>query len=157
MNKIIFLDIDGCLNHYFWYISKKPIENLVSFDEDLDPACIERINKLCSETNAKVVISSDWRIDSYYKERLERAGLQNIIGHTPITVFNIFKGGKNCSRGEEIATWLSNHPEVTNYVIIDDRTDFLEEQIIHYVHINPHFGLTDEDIDNAKIILNNDT
>lgn len=154
--KAVFLDIDGCLNHILWYKSKKPIENSISFDEDLDPTCIERINNLCLETDSKVVISSDWRISSCYKERLERAGLKNIIGHTPITVFNIFKGGKSLCRGEEIKMWLSDHPEITNYVIIDDRTDFLKEQLDHFIQVDPYYGLTDKDIDKAKNILNND-
>lgn len=154
--KVVFLDIDGVLNYTLWYYSDGPVEDPTSMDEDLDPACIERINNLCSETDSKIVISSDWRIDKSYKWRLERAGLKNIIDHTPITVFNAFTGSKVLSRGEEIRMWLEEHPEVTNYVIIDDRTDFFENQQSHFVHINFYYGITDDDVSKAKQILNND-
>lgn len=49
--------------------------------------------------------------------------------------------------------WLEWHPEVTNYVILDDRTDFMEEQLLHFVHINSYRGLTEEDYQLALNIL----
>lgn len=60
------------------------------------------------------------------------------------------------SRGDEVKMWLNDHPEVTNYVIIDDRTDFLEEQLDHFVQVDPYYGLTDDNVNKAKNILNND-
>lgn len=58
------------------------------------------------------------------------------------------------SRGREIDMWLEAHPECTNYVIIDDRTDFTEEQQPHFVHVNPFCGITDDDADIAIMTLN---
>lgn len=58
------------------------------------------------------------------------------------------------SRGSEIDEWLQMHPEVTNYVIIDDRTDFTENQQPHFVHVDSYVGLTDEDVELAIGILN---
>ena len=60
------------------------------------------------------------------------------------------------SRGAEIDGWLKEHPEVINYVIIDDRTDFTNEQKEHFVHIDPMWGLTDEHVQLAINILNHE-
>ena len=57
------------------------------------------------------------------------------------------------SRGAEIDGWLKEHPEVTNYVIIDDRTDFTDKQKEHFVHVDSMWGLTNEHVNNAIKIL----
>lgn len=153
--KIIFLDIDGVLNHNNWYISEQYSKLQPNDELDIDPLCVERINKLCSETNSKIVISSDWRINYYYKDRLELAGLKNIIGHTPITSFETLGTTYHFSRGEEIQIYLEHHLNIDKYVILDDREDFTEEQKQFFIKINPNIGLIDEDCELAKNILNN--
>ena len=62
--------------------------------------------------------------------------------------------GFDKSRGSEIETWLDFHLDINNYVIIDDRTDFKPEQQKHFIHINPHCGITDEDMNKTINILN---
>ena len=151
--KVVFLDCDGVLNYDLWYYDDRNPGNLFGQEGDIDPYCIERVNRICYQCDADVVISSDWRIASGWKERLEKAGLQRIIDKTPITTFGSYGSTYHFSRGEEIQMWLEWHPEVTNYVILDDRTDFTEEQICHFVKINPYCGLTDEDIILAINIL----
>lgn len=58
------------------------------------------------------------------------------------------------SRGKEIDMWLEAHPECTNFVILDDRMDFTEDQQPHFIHVNPMIGLTDDDADIAIMTLN---
>jgi hypothetical protein len=55
-------------------------------------------------------------------------------------------------RWREIAAWLSWHPEVTGYVILDDIPDFgpLEE---HHVLTDDMFGITSEQVFEAIDIL----
>ena len=60
------------------------------------------------------------------------------------------------SRGAEIDGWLKEHPEVVNYVIIDDRTDFTDEQKEHFVHVDPMWGLTDKHVKLAINVLNHE-
>ena len=57
------------------------------------------------------------------------------------------------SRGAEVDAWLASHPECTNFVIIDDRTDFTDEQSPHFVHIDPMWGITDRHVEFAIAIL----
>ena len=86
--KIIFLDIDGVCNYTRWYqnIDGRNPGNLYGQEGDLDPLCINRIIKICNETGAKVVISSDWRFDWFGTQiRLTKMGLDSnyVIDKTP--------------------------------------------------------------------------
>ena len=57
---------------------------------------------------------------------------------------------------KEIDKWLSEHPEVDKYVILDDDTDMLPKQISFFVKTNPYEdGLNVECKDKAIEILNN--
>ena len=60
------------------------------------------------------------------------------------------------SRGAEIDGWLKEHPEVINYVIIDDRTDFTDEQKEHFVHVDSMWGITDKHVELAINILSHE-
>ena len=75
MANYIFFDIDSVLNSETWYQSYHP--NVI--DKDLDPKCIERLNRICSETGAYLVMSSDWRYDFNCScKRLYNAGLTGL-------------------------------------------------------------------------------
>jgi hypothetical protein len=156
--KVIFLDIDGVLNHDKWYTSDtyKNMYQNENNELDLDPICVERINNICHKTNAKIVISSNWRISWYGTIlRLTRGGLkeQYIIDKTPERMWvNIPNFDR--SRGAEINDWLEQHNECENYIILDDRTDFKKEQLYHFIKINPNIGLTDEQMIKAIDMLN---
>jgi len=158
--KIIFLDIDGTINSYDWVISDRNPGNLNGEEGDIDPLCAERINKICEETGAKIVLSSDWRISwPYCIDRIEKGGIKHglIIDKTPEHMWV-----EHCtqdfldftSRGSEIDDWLSQHPECDRYVIIDDRKDFTEEQKPNFVHVNSMHGIDDDDVNFAIQILN---
>ena len=154
---IIFLDIDGVLNCFDWYASAE-FQSLKTKDDselDIDPKCAHMIVDLCNQFDAKVVITSTWKLSWYSTVmRLERGGLPShyVIDHTPdylwIPIENFDK-----SRGAEIKGWLENHPEVTNYVIVDDREDFKEDQIPHFVHVDQTLGLTMENVEQIQNIL----
>lgn len=147
------MTVDGVLNYTLWYYDDRNPGNLNGEEGDIDPLCVKRINLLCEKTGAKIVVSSDWRIATNWQNRLERAGLENIIDKTPITVFGQYGKTYHFSRGEEIDMWLQWHPEVKNYVIVDDREDMMEHQLDHFVKVNPYRGFTDEDMEKALIIL----
>lgn len=166
--RVVFLDIDGVLNYTKWYIDDRNPGNLYGQEGDIDPLCIERVMKICNLTNAKVVVSSDWRIDwEGTKKRLSRMGLDEnyVIDKTPEFIWNNMDDPEyleddydtvyEYTRGAEIDEWLK-HNEVENYVILDDRTDFTKEQYGHFIHIDPYEGLTDKDVERAIKILNYD-
>ena len=144
MANYIFFDIDSVvLNSETWYQSYHP--NVI--DKDLDPKCIERLNRICSETGAYLVMSSDWRYDFNCScKRLYTAGLTGlIIGRTEMSIFS----SKELSRGKEIQNWVDqNLTKEDKWCIIDDRIDMIPGQ--PFFKIDEKVGLTDEDM--KKII-----
>ena len=142
--RVICFDCDGVLNSETWYKTHRP-GNLEGQDNDIDPKCIERLNKICSETGAYLVMSSDWRYDFNCScKRLYNAGLTGlIIGRTEMSIFS----PKELSRGKEIQNWVDqNLTKDDQWCIIDDRTDMIPGQ--PFFKINWEVGLTDEDAEN---------
>ena len=129
--KIIFLDIDGVLNHEIWFKSKeyalqskqvnllheKNLERASkeAFDVSMiDPEKVSLLNSLVKDTDAKVVVSSSWRKNRTVEELEyllnELLGLQaEIIGKTPILDFQPLPNqdySYSVPRGCEIKAWL---------------------------------------------------
>lgn len=154
--KIIFLDIDGVLNYDLWYQSERYKEIFQNGTElDIDPLCAERINKICKETNAKIVVSSDWRYN--WKEclnRLKNSGLDitNIIGKT--SEFDKLDFNYPSLRSKEIDEWLKNADNIEHYMIIDDIDDFTDEQLLHASCTSSFEGLTENDTNEIINFLN---
>jgi hypothetical protein len=181
--KVIFLDIDGVLNCENGYVNGfcKYTDLIVDGDEkdhyqQFYPPSKKLLNKLIEETNAKVVISSTWRIDGIeFMERVwESEGMSGeIIGLTPN--FRNNNLGITIPRGVEIKNWLDkkgfrrinwskdeqqkyqNESDIENYIIIDDDSDMLYAQREHFVHVKPSprnkEGFNQENYDRAYGIL----
>ena len=115
--KVVFLDIDGVLNND----KNLRKRGTVSMDNEscFDPASVAVLAQLIQKSGAKVVLSSMWRFWNTPKEieaMLETFGVKVDIIDTTTTEHSDH-------RGEEIAEWLSKHPEVTAFVSLDDDTD----------------------------------
>ena len=135
--KVIFLDIDGVLNT----VKDFQRHNFIG----MSPVLVRRFNKLVKDTGAKVILSSTWRHDKNWREVMVRNGLDmKFLGRT--------KDLRDKIRGMEIDEWLGRH-NVDRYVILDDDTDRLPDQI----HFKTDFrvgGLTKEICDKVKRYLN---
>lgn len=119
---VIFLDFDGVVNTVIFeqgepepdysYPHKKRVNNYQA---------ICWLNKLCRETDAKIVVSSSWRLSENCNlgECLYNGGLNRsvrVLGSTP-------RLPGEC-RGAEIKDWLEKYGhEVENFIIIDDDSD----------------------------------
>src|SRR5690242_5590281 len=138
MPRVIFLDIDGVL---------APIRRWDRY-EALDPACVRVLNEIVARGGADVVVSSTYRHGRTVAELqslLDAHGFTGrVIGKTPTAT----AGG---SRGDEIATWLDEHP-VAGYVIIDDHTD-MGELRARLVLTDPGQGLQPADVHRALSTL----
>lgn len=162
--KIIFLDIDGVLNHEAFYkerFEKRYEEGAMSYPHsEIDPKSVENLNTLIKETGAKVVISSTWRHSGleYCKDVLEFHGFKGeIIDITPSSRCGM------CVRGNEILSWIKDNEKkigqryynFTEYVIFDDDSDMLYRQRNNFLLIDRFVGLTKGNVFRAKKILNN--
>lgn len=145
--KIIFLDIDGVLNNYDMYHHERKVPY-----KQLIPACVKVLNDLIAKTNAKVVISSTWRMNETKESLLSK--LQAEGYEHDIYDFTPELGGSRV-RGNEIKEWLDANKNVVNYVILDDDSDMLLWQKDHFLWVDGWFGLTPTMAYKAEHILNN--
>ena len=176
--KIIFLDIDGVLNHEKAYEKGECrfIEHGNTRYEAFSISSKKLLNELIKETGAKIVVSSTWRskgID-WLKEVWKKERMNGeIIGITPRIMT---RDGHSVPRGVEIEDWLSRNnyrhinysaeeqyrymmkSGIDSYVILDDDSDMLYNQRNHFVHIlhdpNNKAGFNPECKNKALGILN---
>jgi hypothetical protein len=161
--KLIFLDIDGVLNNQLWYKETKHIDKTKDTMEEhelrqFDPRCIEILNNIIEKTNAKVVISSSWRIGKSVEQLenlFEKVGFKgDIIDKTPSLQFQTFSKGYedynySVPRGNEIKAWLEMNKGTLGekisrlrYAILDDDSDMLYWQRENYFRVDAYCGLT---------------
>jgi hypothetical protein len=133
--KVLFLDIDGVLNSQRSCIAFGGFPHEVTgfHREMFDEVALRLIRGIVKQADAKVVLSSSWRITHAYDYVGKHLELP-IIDATPTR----WEPGQ--VRGHEIAAWLEAHPEVESYVIVDDDPDMLPEQMERFVHTNNFNG-----------------
>lgn len=148
--KAIFLDIDGVLNsdeHTAF------IKSFVTYSDNMiepfDDECLYNLKYIVDETDAKIIITSIWRLYPNYlyilMNKLEEYGLdKNVIS---LTISNKYK-----DKLQEIAVKLKKL-DITEYVVLDnDNTLNLDRHII----TNNATGLTETDAKQAVKILTYD-
>jgi len=114
--------------------------------EKFDQVAVKLMARLVAETEAHVVLSSTWRIGMDQERATE---LGEFLGY----VISSATPGAGGDRGPQIQQWLDGHPGVDKYVIIDDDSDMLPEQVAHFVKVDPAIGLTYQNYKDAKLLL----
>ena len=145
--KAIFLDVDGVLNsdeHTAF------IKSFVTYGDNMiepfDDECLYNLKYIVDETDAKIIITSIWRLFPEYlnllMNKLEEYGLdKNVIS---LTTSNKYK-----DKLQEIAVKLKKLG-ITEYVVLDnDKTLNLNRHVI----TNNATGLTEIDAKQAVKIL----
>lgn len=132
--KVIFLDIDGVLLSHRSVVAFGRWPNDLTPDDvaKFDPIALALLRNFCAASGAKIVLSSTWRILHAWQKVGDKLDLP-LIDATPRMLG---------PRGREIAAWLSGHPEVERYAIIDDDSDMLPEQLPFFVHCDGRNGFT---------------
>jgi hypothetical protein len=118
---VSFLDIDVVLNCIgFFDRTKTRLNGYIG----MDPELVARFDVLAKETGANVVLSSTWRLDPKWREAMKANGRTcGFLDRTPRLPRPDGTGWDYGERGKEIAAWVSKHPEVERYAIIDDDED----------------------------------
>ena len=149
--KAIFVDADGCMIDDGWADKCFAEEGYDPYDYDeFNPRSLRLLARLVEETKAEVVFSSSWRFDELSfinaKEQFEEVGI-HLYGYTTLD----WHTGQ--TRSDEIALFLAQHPEIENYVILDD-VDITNEILrAHWVKTTFKEGFTCEMFSHAKEIL----
>lgn len=118
------------------------------FERLVEETCSQKwkwLSEFCNETDTKICVSSTWKHHfgtKGYKSTPEKWELAlTQLGFKPNTFVGI-TGDRENLRGEEIEEWLDKHPEVTDYAILDDDSDMLEEQFSKFHHCDGWFGMS---------------
>lgn len=118
---VVFLDVDGVLN------SHRTVQKTPDGYKGIDDSRVEILAKTIEKMGGgDIVLSSDWKeLDPtdddylYLEKKLEKYGLE-ISSHTKDQLYD---------RGAGILAYLREHPEIEEYVILDDcRFDFENEK-----------------------------
>lgn len=150
---ICFLDFDGVLNVPVMDMVD-PLERL-SINRLNSYTAICNLNYLALKYNMDIVITSSWRSIGFAKcyDILYDSGLDGkirVISMTP----SVESGAKSQNRGDEIAQWIADNPELAKkYIILDDDSDFTIEQNKHLVRCNTHYGFQLKELVQAERML----
>lgn len=154
--KIIFLDIDGVLASmdYLRVCHMLKEKNPDKYGYAFDIRCVKNLEYILKKCpDVKIVISSSWKTMGY-ENILKMWKLRNLPGNVIGTTPDLLRTAKPSSRGDEIKEWLSSVDDVKSYVIIDDDSDMLKEQLDNFIQTDSEFGLTLKDSIKAIKILN---
>jgi hypothetical protein len=136
--KVVFLDIDGVLND--------AITTMDLMDDKPKKEHLDCLKAIIETTNAKIVLSSTWRLfpsaRNTVKNALKNVGLEFID-----------KTKELKDRASEIQEWLSRHPEVEKFVILDDE-EISGKFPDNLVQTTFYRGLLPEHVEKAIKILN---
>jgi hypothetical protein len=152
--KVIFLDIDGVLNTH------KTTRRLDCCNEFtfVDTRKVLRLREIIERTGAKLVLSSTWRFGAMSGAFfLEREALRELVAEfrrlrCPKWV-DITPWLPGCKRQKEIYAWLALHPEVDEFIIIDDVGEELTWFWDRLVLTDPRVGLNKERMEFAIQLL----
>lgn len=138
--RVIFLDYDGVVNTPMW--NDKGTKCTYNFPSDgkvNNFQAVQWISECCQKFHYDIVVTSTWRLKANYKDCLINGGLRpgiEILGCTE----GLRYGDQRTCRGDEIAKYLADHPEINYYMIVDDEADMLPHQMDHFIQTNDDVG-----------------
>lgn len=144
--KVIFLDVDGVLNSDE-YIKRTIKSNIQGIEKHVDVEKIKLLRQAIDQTNAKVVLTSSWRLTKMAQELIKLLITYGIYADSTPYIRN--------ERGLEIKQWLADNQNVEDFVILDDEIfdsydEGLMKKLVKISNGNGHNfgeGLLPKDID----------
>jgi hypothetical protein len=166
--KIIFLDIDGVLatnKQYIMNRKKFQEKNEWAYENNVpypfDKKCVEIFNEILMETDAEIILSSDWKLHWDLLPLHEIFHNNGVIKSPRMVTKNdpVSFGNLELNRAHEIDLFLNNFNFV-NYIVIDDLDvgRYLKSGKDRFIKTKDSEGLKQKGIkDKILQILNNDT
>lgn len=152
--KILFLDFDGVVS---------------TFEKGwrLDEEKLFLLKEIIDKTNAKIVVSSSWKVgynnvDKFIETLGGRRKSETIKNNGNMYQWfcnNIYDitDSNGSWRGDEIQRWIDAHKEeIESYVILDDDSDMRENQLFNFVQTDGYEGITSREVKLCTKILNNE-
>ena len=152
--KILFLDFDGVVS---------------TFEKGwrLDEEKLSLLKEIIDNTNAKIVVSSSWKVgyddvDKFIETLGGRRKSETIKNNGNVFQWfcdNIYDitDSNGSWRGDEIQRWIDTHKEeIESYVILDDDSDMRENQLFNFVQTDGYEGITSREVKLCTKILNHE-
>lgn len=150
--RICFLDYDGVVNTPMWNTEGTCCSYGFSKEGKVNNfQAVQWLSEACQKFGYDIVVTSTWRLWDNYKECLINGGLRTgieVLGRTPQL--------RGQPRGAEIKKYLDEHPEILYYVIVDDESDMLPEQMGHFIMTNGDTGFNLSEFKRFEEIFNKD-
>lgn len=115
-NKVLFLDIDGVCNSEAYARSDRHKKGSML---GIDPEAASIVRQIVEHTKCVIVVSSSWRLHDDLLEKVKQTFGKAVVDVTPWLP---------AIRGQEVQAWLELHPHVERYAILDDDSDFYDNQ-----------------------------
>lgn len=157
--KVLFLDVDGVLN-------SNACRSELSGGGYLDEEKVKLLSRVVRRTGSVVVLHSGWRFwftEAMEPARREAAGLLALLtkygvglyGKTPDFSTPEVKKTKRFSlvKASEILSWLRNHDNVENYLVLNDLDLHSKQLEKHQIRTDSETGFSDEDVSRAIELL----
>lgn len=141
--KVIFLDFDGVINNYE--------------EEPINMKCLLILKEIIKVTGAKVVVTSSnkYSFQDYGKPYFESNCYNNYVkklNDEGIYIYD-FTPSIGHNREKEIQVYLELHPEINEFLILDDDY-FFDRWNGHQIYVDLDCGITCDDIKTSIDILN---
>lgn len=157
--KIVCLNVTIFGSGYEVVSCNDGIKHFIGFDEESDSCSLSNCH-LWTINDAKDgdVLAFNGYLTQYiikhnyldqFKDTFDKF-IGNIVGMTKCLAKYI----DGVVRGDEIKSYMSEHSEVENYVILDDDSDMCDYQLFNFVQTDPYEGITERDAKICVDILN---
>jgi hypothetical protein len=121
MSKILFLDIDGVLIPSRAYMLPNQTKPIVS---TFDPCSVSLLVDAVKRSKRKIVLHSSWIRTKFLASEVHDG---DVVGHCIKQGIpsELFHDDPYCCRDtsyryDRVTKWLTDHPDTTEYVIVDD-------------------------------------
>lgn len=116
----VFLDVDGVLN------TRRTVKQTPKGYQGIVDSRVELLAQAISEYGGgDIVLSSDWK--ELHKDNDDYVYLEEKLAKFGLKIKDETKDKRHCERGAGIQAYLEDHPEIEEFVILDDcKWDFDE-------------------------------
>lgn len=134
MSKVIFLDIDGPMIPASYFL----VDNMASWNRRFPETTVAVIKRLCERTGAKVVFNTTHNIPFDKVDDIDVALEKQGLDREHIHPTDLATKYPQIERDLAVKEWLARHPEVTDWVALDD-VKFTEDERL--IWVDPDGGL----------------
>lgn len=124
LQTVVFLDVHGVLVHADSVgggnASGEPYGSSFYHAACVDVEAVRRVMSLVDQTDAKLVLTSDWRLHDATTTGLRRAFLRAEVPRERLRTLFLRPTPQGLNRSEEISAWLKAWPTPVRALVVDD-------------------------------------